>query len=500
MTSYFLSSMSLACNQLLAKIKLDLANDRKFQLEKSQSLVLAFYVWISKPSVWEGYGFGWLFQSRPSSSKLSTRINQPGESSNLEPVSDNLDQKVSPRISISNVNANLRIAIPSDDPVIQQKRLASPIQTGLASPDALNQNTQNNARSRKSSSMWQFYENPDPYKKELLEMSSTVPNRVAIKLTLYSLIALIPTLAISNSVFACGDECFEKSSSFAKWYMSIYCIPFMMGLILMIYVLKSDRDSLGIKNELFIFVSFLSVYMTLWFLVELIQVPALTNVREKFGGVSILLCGTFVLSCLLHGSVAIQCLMEVARKKQFARNEGGGNKFAIEREIFAVLTDSAKFKRLKLSMAEDLCTENALFLEQLMHAYHVCNQSFSIMNNDISPENTKFLTIKRDRLKVGDSKNSSSRSSFAVPKEVQTLEETRIVQALYRTFIASGSPNELNLPNSMSSQIKGLVVPTLQDKSTLLSLSIFDDVKNEVVKMVYLNNWKKFQFKETARK
>ena len=130
--------------------------------------------------------------------------------------------------------------------------------------------------------------------------------------------------------------------------------------------------------------------------------------------------------------------------------------------LLNVILDEEKFVVLKESMAKDLCTENALFMSDLLKFHREVNRPF-------------FLA-KQDRIET----------------TVINTDEAKFVKILFERYIRVGAVNELNI----SSGVRQAIVTRIKEASgpESLQLSLLDPVKEEIARLICMNNLWKINF------
>ncbi|KAJ3119282.1 hypothetical protein HK098_005619 [Nowakowskiella sp. JEL0407] len=156
------------------------------------------------------------------------------------------------------------------------------------------------------------------------------------------------------------------------------------------------------------------------------------------------------------------------------KEEERGGKFKLTPEgYFEVLSRPELFEQLKIYSARDFCVENILFYEEYRDFYIQCVQEIKEIKHS---ETASFFPP--DLKKINPVTPHFTLPNIPSPK---ILEDR--MQSLYSNFIAEASIYELNIQSKSMIQVRTQFLEKLEDSTKILALCIFDEIRNEVIRM-----------------
>ena len=142
--------------------------------------------------------------------------------------------------------------------------------------------------------------------------------------------------------------------------------------------------------------------------------------RQNYGS-NVALLPIVIYSRMLSLLYLYKCIRS-SRERRNSQTHGG------IRDLVKVILDEKAFSNLKTSMVEDLCLENALYLQDLIHAHKSCKVTLNLVSHQ--------------------EYNVSGRS--LVPAE-QIHDCVSFVKVIYQKFVHPQSPYELNISHDLRS-------------------------------------------------
>ncbi|KAI8916370.1 hypothetical protein EDD86DRAFT_268384, partial [Gorgonomyces haynaldii] len=318
----------------------------------------------------------------------------------------------------------------------------------------------------------------DP-REDWVAFNGHIPDRmIAFHLFVMLLLVLAVTI-VSIYVFYDQPYSNQYTSQFAK-----ACVCGLAGVITillfqMVYAIKGLRDSLGVKYELVAFITIFFPSLLAYCMFEWGKSFRGTSFETEVGSHVVLLISAILMFLSTNVYILGFSFYEEHVKSQFAKPADDQSPQTGMEDLLAIINNHQKMKLLKQHLVEDLCPENAYFIEELFLAHCKLNRPIVIRDQlgtiKMQPQQTKIVEEE------GESHL----------KAVKDINEQVVIKYLYKKYIKPDAPSELNIPSKMRKEITAAL-----QQSKELTLGIYDNVRDEVLRMIYTNNYPRFKAKE----
>ncbi|KAI8916355.1 hypothetical protein EDD86DRAFT_244278 [Gorgonomyces haynaldii] len=259
----------------------------------------------------------------------------------------------------------------------------------------------------------------------------------------------------------------------------------------MLYALRHFKDSLGVKYELAAFnAAFIPLIITFAVLELAPGVRDLPFVLENGTMIPVLIecvC-TFVTT---NGILLVYSISETRRNAKLlpwqarrttmtSRPSQMINKPASGMDdLIEIILNPETFVRLKKNLAEDLCPENAMFLDDLMQGLVKLRKPLLLADHP-PLDVTKHLSRQSSMDNVPESEI----------KDMREINEQVFLKYLHKKYIKPDAPNELNIPSKIRKEIHQKL---FVEKDPNLTIALYDKTRDEVLKMIYTNNYSRLK-------
>ena len=302
------------------------------------------------------------------------------------------------------------------------------------------------------------------------------------KYGLLIMICGIGIMVLSNFFWAGHPDMVKEGITFPTRLLNLSLGCMFEGCILvMVFVMRSFRDSLGFVQELR--ASFLGLSIPTVAFIIFTYFLGDTEFSSRLGS------NTVLIPLLLYDRLLVLFYLYKCYRAKQGYDEASSiqNDKHTYAHLIKIIQNEDLFGRLKASMAEDLCLENALYLQDVMKAHKDCWIPSTFMDNHNSNTQSRRLSSKSHHLTILNHSILESGEDAASSDQLQTEK----VKSIYQKYFVSQSPYELNV----SSELRSTIALQIKEEKDL-KLDIFHPITTEVLKMIFQNNLKKFLQKE----
>lgn len=271
----------------------------------------------------------------------------------------------------------------------------------------------------------------------------------------------------------------ERISVYARLCGVIFGFIFQAFIsVMVIVVMKDFRDSLSFVSELRVTFLFVVIPCSVFFVLCYI-IPKTSPLRQNFGS-NISLIPVVVYSRLLSLYYLYNCM------RSSINSSNGGL-----RDLIKIITNRDSFDRLKSVMADGLCLENALYLEDLMRAHKDCNVPLYFASYEVV---VGTATKRQIAMMV-----KSHEFGLEEPQDSDNLQRAHL-KSIYYKFVHPNSPYELNISYNLRNILKKVIEDESSNESsntkdqrsnnnnTTSDLSVLKELTLEVINMIVSNN------------
>ncbi|KAJ3273961.1 hypothetical protein HDV01_003631 [Terramyces sp. JEL0728] len=341
-------------------------------------------------------------------------------------------------------------------------------------------------------------------------LNGHMSDRVVLMHLCGSVIFSVIISVISVLVFMPMGYNSQYTSTFLKLTIFALAVVSLSLLIDLFVSIRKFKDSLGIKNEITAFIGYFLVVITLYVILEYGPFMNGTDFKKYIGSNIVLLAETYITLFATGFYVLIFAYSEkrdrikmmninhnLFRKATTIKTNENIQPKVIEKrasalsygmdDLIDITLNPARFKKLKKSLAEDLAPENAMFVEDLIQGYAKLGRTLLIFDHppvNVANHLAQVKAASTDNLTVVPESNI---------KNMNEINETVFLKYLYKKYIQANSPNELNIPSKFRKEI---TTKLIEERNTNLTIGLYDKVRDEVYKMIFLNNYPKFKKKE----
>ncbi|KAI8916372.1 hypothetical protein EDD86DRAFT_198388 [Gorgonomyces haynaldii] len=149
-------------------------------------------------------------------------------------------------------------------------------------------------------------------------------------------------------------------------------------------------------------------------------------------------------------------------------------------DMLEALFDPTRFRKLKRHMYNDLAPENIMFIEDLFLAHNRLKKPI------IMKEYGYAVDFKHFKGKPGEDDDLPVSDIVGM----NDLNELVFLKYMYKKYIKPDAPHELNIPSKFRKEITRLLIDERQPN---LTIALYDNVRDEVLSMIYRNNYPKFR-------
>ncbi|KAJ3313796.1 hypothetical protein HDV04_001600 [Boothiomyces sp. JEL0838] len=341
-------------------------------------------------------------------------------------------------------------------------------------------------------------------------LNGHIPNRVVLMHLGVSVIFSVIISIVSILVFMPMGYNSQYTSTFLKLMIFGITVVNLSFLIDLLVSIRKFKDSLGIKNEITVFIGYFLIIITAYQILEYAPFMNGTDFKLYVGSNILLLIETYV---ILFASSFYVLLFAYSEKKDRIKmmninhnlfrkstmiksNENIQPKVIEKRpsaltygmdDLIDITLTPSRFKKLKKSLAEDLAPENAMFVEDLIQGYAKLGRTLLIFDH---PPVNVANHLSQTKAASADNLTQVPESNI---KNMNEINEIVFLKYLYKKYIQPNSPNELNIPSKFRKEITAKLI---EERNTNLTIGLYDKVRDEVYKMIFLNNYPKFKKKE----
>ncbi|KAI8916371.1 hypothetical protein EDD86DRAFT_198386 [Gorgonomyces haynaldii] len=330
------------------------------------------------------------------------------------------------------------------------------------------------------------YLNMEHSQDPLAMINGHISNRVLL-LHLGAMVTFLTIAGLINSIiFYPMPGSSQYTSLFGKIIIVTFAWISILLLLQMLYAMRSFKDSLGIKYELTTFLLVLAPVLLIYLFLEWHPYFAQSSFRQEIGSDVALLVETYLMFFVTNLYLLIYSFIESRRRNKFVKQvemADQGQKTGMDDLIDAVL-NPVRFNRLKKHLVEDLCPENALFVEDMIQGLVKLRKPLVL--KDRQPI---FIGKQQNLIEGSDLPSSDI-------KDMKEINEQVFLKYLYKRYIKADAPNELNIPSKLR---KGITKPLIEEKKPNLTIALYEGVMEEVLKMIYTNTYPRFKTSEEKR-
>ncbi|RKP17629.1 hypothetical protein ROZALSC1DRAFT_30593 [Rozella allomycis CSF55] len=275
---------------------------------------------------------------------------------------------------------------------------------------------------------------------------------------------VLQIILFSIGFFTTLDHMYDDGCALAPFYpMIVLVFTFMMIVGYFMFVLKKLKDNLGMVKECkMIFITY-CICLPIYAILDHTSNDPATKVRTSKAL-------ALAVAIIVHYHSLVYPTI-LAMKFRYIKSLIS----LTEPALISALNDPSSFKQIKMVAIESLAVENILFLEELKAFYDKIGEKFTYAKNKNENDNL----VKMSPVLTSD-------KSLIVHTNLTQLYHSYMEQ-IYESFIKAGSPNELNLTNEVRKEFE------VKMGSSDFSLSIFNPLKDEVLKIIFQNVFPSFQ-------